>query len=114
MRVLTAQVYKAMLEAVECKNIGTAVSIYEKMEDFTLDRNCVTDSDYVDKVLESLDLPHKEQFDFYLSKDGYGRALMQHNGIEHTSYGMLIPNIGIKFSEQIQTQTKGMEMNMSM
>ncbi|WP_313527846.1 hypothetical protein [Anaerotignum sp.] len=106
--------YKAMLEAVECKDIETALSVYEKMEDFTLDRNCMTASDYVDKVLGTLDLPLKEQFDFYLSKDGYGKALMKHNGADQTSYGMLIPNTGIKLSEQIQTQTEGMEMTMSM
>lgn len=106
--------YKAMLEAVKCKDIETAVSVYEKMEDFTLDRNCMTASDYVDKVLGTLDLPLKEQFGFYLSKDGYGKALMKHNGADQTPYGMLIPNTGIKLSEQIQTQTEGMEMTMSM
>lgn len=106
--------YKAMLEIVKCKNIDTAVSVYEKMMDFTLDRNCVTASDYADKVLESFDLPLKEQLGFYLSKDGYGKELTKHNGVDKTSYGMLIPNHGIKLSEQMQSQTEGMEMNMSM
>ena len=106
--------YKAMLEAVECKDIETAVSVYEKMEDFTLDRNGMTASDYVDKVLDSLDLPLKEQFDFYLSKDGYGKALMKHNGVDQTSYGLLIPNTGIRLSEQIKEQSQDMDMTMSM
>lgn len=106
--------YKAMLEAVECKDIETAVSVYEKMEDFTLDRNGMTASDYVDKVLDSLDLPLKEQFDFYLSKDGYGKALMKHNGVDQTSYGLLIPNAGIRLSEQIKEQSQDMDMTMSM
>lgn len=106
--------YKAMVEAVECKDIETAISVYNKMEDFTLDRNCLTVGDYVDKVLETVDLPLKEQFSFYLAKDGYGRTLMQCNGIDKTSYGMLIPDNKIKLSEQIQNQNRDMEMTMSM
>lgn len=106
--------YKAMLEAAQCKDIETALSVYEKMDEFILDRSCITATDYVDKVLESLDLPMKEQFSFYLSKDGYGKALMQYNGVDTTSYGMLIPDEGIRLSEQIQKQTPSTEMTMSM
>lgn len=106
--------YKAMLEAAQCKDIETALSVYEKMDKFILDRSCTTATDYVDKVLESLDLPMKEQFSFYLSKDGYGKALMQYNGVDTTSYGMLIPDDGIRLSEQIKKQTPSIEMTMSM
>lgn len=106
--------FKAMLETVECKDIETAIVVYEHMDEFTLDRSCTTATDYVDKVLESLDLPMKEQLSFYLSKDGYGTALMKRNDIDKTSYGMLIPNEGIKLSEQIQKQNDCVEMTMSM
>lgn len=106
--------YKAMLETAQCKDIETALSVYEKMDEFILDRSCTTATDYVDKVLKSLDLPMKEQFSFYLSKDGYGKALMQYNGVDTTSYGMLIPDDGIRLSEQIQKQTPSIEMTMSM
>lgn len=105
--------YKAMLEATHCKDIETALSVYEKMDEFTLDRSCTTATDYVDKVLENLDLPMKEQFSFYLSKDEYGKALMQYNGVDTTSYGMLIPDDGIRLSEQIKKQTPDIEMTMS-
>ena len=56
----------------------------------------------------------KEQFSFYLSKDGYGKALMQYNGVDTTSYGMLIPDDGIRLSEQIKKKTPSIEMTMSM
>ena len=106
--------YKAMLEAVQCGNFETAVSVYGKMEKFTLEKNCISPSDYADKALESLDIPVKEELNFYLSKEGYGRSLMQHDGVDRTSYGMLIPMDGIKLSEQIQKQQTSMEMTMSM
>lgn len=106
--------YKAMLEAIQCKDIETALSVYEKMDEFILDRSCTTATDYVDKVLESIDFPMKEQFSFYLSKDGYGKALMQYNGVDVTSYGMLIPDDGIRLSVQIRQQTLNTEMTMSM
>ncbi|WP_283610524.1 hypothetical protein [Faecalispora anaeroviscerum] len=106
--------FKAMLETVECKDIETAIVVYEHMDEFTLDRSCTTATDYVDKVLENLDLPMKEKISNYLSTDGYGKALMKHNGIDKTSYGMLIPNDGIKLSEQIQKQNDCVEMTMSM
>lgn len=106
--------FKAMLEAVECKDIETAITVYENMDEFTLDRNCTSPSDYADKVLQSLDLPMKEEISNYLSTDGYGKALMQYNGVDITSYGMLIPDDGIRLSEQIQKQNDCVEMTMSM
>lgn len=106
--------YKAMLESVQNKDIETAVSVYEKMEAFSLDGNCTTATDYANKVLETLELPLMEELHFYLSKDGYGRSLMQHNGVDQTPYGMLIPSNGIKLSKQLQNQIEGMELNMSM
>lgn len=106
--------FNAMLESVQCQDIETAITVYEKMEVFTLDRNCTTATDYVNEVLKGLDLPMKEELNFYLCKDGYGKALMKHNGVNNTSYGMLIPNDGISLSDQIQKQTNGMEMTMSM
>lgn len=106
--------YKSMLEVSKCDNIYTAITVYEHMDEFILDRNCTTPTDYVDRVLEKLDLPLREQFNFYLSKDGYGRVLMEHNGVENTPYGMLISADGIKLSEQLQKQTDDMEMTMSM
>ena len=106
--------YKAMLEASQCPDIETALVVYEKMDQFTLDRNCSSSSDYASKVIESLDLPMKEELHFYLSKDGYGNALMRHHGINNTSYGMLIPDDGIKLSEQLQKQSNNIEMTMSM
>jgi hypothetical protein len=111
--------FKAMLEAVECKDIETAIVVYEHIDEFTLDRGCTTAADYVDKVLQNLDLPMKEQFSFYLSKDGYGKALMQYNGVDVTSYGMLIPDDGLRLSELLQKglseqlQNQNTEMTMS-
>lgn len=106
--------YKSMLEAVQCKDLETAILVYENMDDFNINRNINTPTDYVDKILDNLDLPLKEQFSFYLSKEGYGRILMQYNGVDQTPYGMLIPDLGIKLAEQIQKQQDTMEMNMSM
>lgn len=106
--------YKAMLEAAQCKDIETAITIYEKMDDFSLDRSCTTATDYADKILDSLDLPMKEQLSRHISKDGYGKALMQHNGVDNTSYGMLIPDNGIRLSEQMQKQNNDMEMTISL
>ncbi|MDD3253784.1 MAG: hypothetical protein PHV18_14645 [Lachnospiraceae bacterium] len=106
--------YKAMLEAAQCQDIETAITIYEKMDDFTLDRSCGTATDYADKILDSLDLPMKEQLSRHISKNGYGKALMEHNGVDNTSYGMLIPDNGIRLSEQMQKQNNDMEMTISM
>lgn len=106
--------YKAMLEAAQCQDIETAITIYEKMDDFTLDRSCTTATDYADKLLDSLDLPMKEQLSRHISKDGYGKALMEHNGVDNTSYGMLIPDNDIRLSEQMQKQNNDMEMTISM
>lgn len=106
--------YKAMLEATQCQDIETAIAIYEKMDDFTLDRSCTTATDYADKILDRLDLPMKEQLCRHISKDGYGKALMQHNDVDNTSYGMLIPDNGIRLSEQMQKQNNDMEMTISM
>ena len=106
--------YKAMLEASQCTEIETALVVYEKMEQFTRDRTWSTSTDCARKVIKSLDLPMKEELHYYLSKDGYGNALMQHHGINNTSYGMLIPDDGIKLSEQLQKQSNNIEMTMSM
>ena len=106
--------YKAMLDAVQCQTIETAIAISEEMDGFTLDRDCTSPSDYVDKVFATLNLPMKEELDFYLSKDGYGKALMKNNGIDNTSYGMLNPDNGISLKEQLQVQENSMEMTMSM
>lgn len=106
--------YKAMLEAAQCQDIGTAITIYEKMDDFALERSCTTAADYADKMLDSTNLPIKEQLSTYLAKDGYGKAVMQHNGVDNTSYGMLIPDNGIRLSEQMQMQNNDMEMIISM
>ena len=112
--------YNPIPKGMQCKDIETALSVYEKMDKFTLDRSCTTATHYVDKVLENLDLPMKEQFSFYLSKDGYGKALMQYNGVDVTSYGMLIPDEGIRLSELLQKdlseqlQNQNTEMTISM
>lgn len=57
--------FKAMLEVVECKDIETAITIYENMNQFTLDRNCTSPTDYSDRVLQNIDLPMKEEISFY-------------------------------------------------
>ena len=106
--------YKAMLETAQCQDIKDAMDIYEKMDAFSLDRNCGTAADYADKILDSIDLPMKEQLSRHISKDGYGKALMQHNGVDKTSYGMLISDNGIRLSEQMQKPNNDMEMTISM
>lgn len=104
--------YKAMLDAVECKDVATAVAVYEKMDGFKLDTNCNCPTDYANKVLQEVDMPMKRELLFYLSKDGYGRALMQSCGVEHTSYGMVIPDNGISLKEQLKEPIQTMELSM--
>lgn len=104
--------YKAMLDAVECKTIDTAVAVFDKMDGFKLDTNCNCPTDYAEKVLANVDAPMKRELMFYISKDGYGRALMQNDGVEHTSYGMIIPDNGISLKEQLSSPTQDMDMSM--
>lgn len=106
--------YKSMLESVKCSDFQTAEAVYGEMEKFTLEKEHIEPSDYVDKVLKCIDIPLKEELDFYLSKDEYGRALMHHDGVEKTAYGMLIPKNGITLSNQIQKQQTGVEIKMFM
>ena len=106
--------FKAMLEAVDCQSIDTAIRVCENMDSFSLHRNLISPADYVDRFLEQIDIPMKEELNFYLSKDGYGRCLMQQAGVEETPYGMIIPDNGLKLSEQIQKQNEDMELTMSM
>lgn len=106
--------YKSMLESVKCSDFQTAEAVYGEMEKFTLEKEHIEPSDYVDKVLKCIDIPLKEELDFYLSKDEYGRALMHHDGVEKTAYGMLIPKNGITLSNQIQKQQTGVEITMFM
>jgi len=98
--------YKAMLD--------TAITVFEHIDEFTLDRQCDIPSDYADKVLKGIDLPMKKEFEVYLSKNGYGKALMQHHGVDETDYGLLIPSNGIKLSEQLETQRQNHSMMMTM
>lgn len=106
--------YKSMLESVKCSDFQTAEAVYGEMEKFTLEKEHIEPSDYVDKVLKCIDIPLKEELDFYLSKDEYGRALMHHDGVEKTAYGMLIPKNGITLSNQIQKHQTGVEITMFM
>lgn len=106
--------YKSMLESVKCSDFQTAEAVYGEMEKFTLEKEHIEPSDYVDKVLKCIDIPLKEELDFYLSKDEYGRVLMHHDGVEKTNYGMLIPKNGITLSNQIQKQQTDVEITMFM
>ena len=102
--------YKAMLDAAECQALDTAITVFEHIDEFTLDRQCDSPSDYADKVLDGIDLPMKKELEGYLSKNGYGRALMQHHGVDETDYGLLIPRNGIKLSEQLENQRQNNDM----
>ena len=104
--------FKAMLEVAQCQTIETAVSISENMEDFGLNRDFTSPSDYVDEYFAILNLPMREQISAYLAKDEYGRALMKEDGVEASSYGMLVPDSGVSLTEQLEHcfQRGGMTM----
>ena len=104
--------YKAMLGAVECKDVSTAVAIYEKMDDFKLDTNCNCPTDYAKKVMAAVEVPMKKELMCYLSQNGYGTALMQRDGAEQTPYGVIVPDSGISIKEQLIEPTQTMELSM--
>ena len=86
----------------------------EHRDEVTRDRQCDSPTDDAEKVLDGIDRQMKKEWEGYLSKNGYGRALMQHHGVDETDYGLLIPSNGIKLSEQLENQRQNHGMTMTM
>jgi len=86
-------IYKAMLEAApEDISLEEALDLCHQTESFSLMREMSSPSDYAAKEIQRLmSYENDEGLEKYFDLHGYGRFLMERNGILETPYGLLEP-----------------------
>jgi hypothetical protein len=86
-------IFKAILEvAPENISLEEALDLYQQTVRFSLMREMSSPSDYAAKEVQRLmSYDNDKGLEKYFDLPGYGRYIMEKNGITETSYGMLEP-----------------------
>ncbi|MDR0469694.1 MAG: hypothetical protein LBH09_06935 [Peptococcaceae bacterium] len=104
--------YKALLEAVECGDLETALRLTEDIEAYQLVTECYGPEDYAREVLNKSEPVEEWPIDIspYVDHYRFGKTLMERNNIINTSYGMLSRKDGGPVLSQADQPNMGMEM----
>lgn len=105
-------IYKAMLEAAP-KDISLeeALDLACQTGGFALMREAASPADYAAKEIQRLmSYEHDEGLEKYFDLPGYGRFIMEKNGIAETSYGLLESKDGQTVEQCLGRPDRNMEM----
>ena len=105
-------IYKAMLEAAP-KDISLedALDLACQTGGFALMRETASPADYAAKEIQRLmSYEHDEGLEKYFDLPGYGRFIMEKNGIAETSYGLLESKDGQTVEQCLGRPDRNMEM----
>lgn len=104
-------IYKAMLEAAKDISLEETLDISYHTDGFSLMREAASPADYAAKEIQRLmSYEHDEGLEKYFDLPGYGRFIMEKNGIMETSYGFLDPEGGQTVEQCLSRPDRNMEM----
>ena len=83
-------VYKSLLEAEDCRSLDAAVKLLDTLDDYSLSRQIGSPADIAEERLRKAARGQSaETLISRVDMERYGEALLEENGGELTSYGLL-------------------------
>lgn len=102
--------YKAVLDAVRCDELGRALTLADRLDEYTLDpKVCEPEDVAMERLAAGLSSEDMELLLPRLNLYSFGKDLLEHGGGTITGYGLIQPNGGEQEHQPAQGGMEGLQ-----